>query len=69
MKFIVFAVLAVVAFALVAGLVIGVALELIGLLIMALIVVAAVSFVMKKIRGPRRRGHLDHPLDRERLPR
>jgi uncharacterized membrane protein len=67
MKFIVFAVLAVVAFALVAGFIIGVTLELIGLGIMALIVVAAVTFVMRKIRGPKR--SLDRPLGRERLPR
>lgn len=64
MKFIIFAVLGIVAFALVAGFVIGIALELIGLGIMALIVVAAVTFVMRKIRGPRHRS-----LERERLNR
>ena len=60
MKFLVFAVLAVVAFALIAGLVVGVAFKLIGLGIMALLVVAAVTFIMRKVRGGR---------DAERMPR
>lgn len=64
MKFIVFAVLGIIAFALIAGFVIGLALEIIGLVIMALIVVAAVSFVLRKVRGNRHRS-----LERERLPR
>jgi hypothetical protein len=67
MKFILFVVLGLLALGLVAGFIIGVTLELIGLLFMALIVVVAVKFVMGKIRGPKR--SLDRPLDRDRLPR
>ena len=48
------AVLFLIAAAMVIGLVVGVTFKLIGLLFMALIVVAAVSFVMNKVRGP---GH------------
>ena len=69
MKFIVFAVLAVVAVALVAGIVVGAVFELIGYGLLALLVVAAVSFVMAKVRGPRRRMRVARPPDAERLPR
>ncbi len=69
MKFILFAILGIVAFALIAGFIIGITLELIGLLFMALIVVFAVNFIMKKLRGPRRPPRLDRPLEHERLPR
>ena len=49
--------------------VIGAALELIWLGFLVLIVVGAVTFVMGKIRGPKKKLKLDHPLDTERLPR
>ncbi|HEX5008434.1 MAG TPA: hypothetical protein VFV70_15075 [Hyphomonadaceae bacterium] len=51
MKFLVFGVLFLIAAAMVVGLVVGATFKLIGLLFMALIVVAAVSFIMSKVRG------------------
>jgi hypothetical protein len=63
MKFLVYGVLFLIAAAMVIGLIVGVTVKLIGLLFMALIVVAAVSFVMNKVRGPR------PPRPTERLPR
>jgi uncharacterized membrane protein len=66
MKAIFFGILFVIAAAMVIGLVVGVALELIGLLFMALIVVAAITFVMNKVRGPGHRDRLtgSNPTDR-----
>ena len=52
MKLFVYAILFVVAAAMVIGLVVGMTFKLIGLAIMALLVVAAVTFIMKKVRGP-----------------
>ena len=63
MKILVYGVLFLIAAAMIIGLVIGVTFKLVGLLFMALIVVAAVSFVMNKIRGP------SPPGPTERLPR
>ena len=62
MMFLVYGVLFVIAAAMVIGLVVGATFKLIGLLFMALIVVAAVSFIMNKLRGPR------PPHSTERLP-
>ena len=67
MKFLVYGVLFIIAAALVIGLVIGVAFELIGLLFSALIVVAVVTFVMNKVRGPGHRERLRGPGPTERL--
>jgi hypothetical protein len=69
MKFIAFAVLALIAAALVVGIVIGTVFELIGLGIMALLVVAAVTFIMRKVRGPRHRLEISRARHVERLPR
>ena len=69
MKVIVFGVLFLIAAAMVIGLIVGVTFKLIGLLFMALIVVAAVTFVMNKVRGPRHRDHLGGPGPTERLRR
>ena len=69
MKFLVFAFLALLAVGFIGALIVGFTLKLVGLLFMALIVVAAVKFVMGKIRGPRRTLTLDHPVDAELLPR
>jgi hypothetical protein len=59
--------LALVAAGFVIALVVGVTLELIGLLFMALLVVLGVSWVMRKIRGPSSRGV--RALDAEREER
>jgi predicted membrane protein len=67
MKFLVYGVLFIIAAALVVGLVIGVAFELIGLLFSALLVVAVVTFVMNKIRRPAHRDRLRGPGPTERL--
>jgi predicted membrane protein len=67
MKFLVYGVLFIIAAALIIGLVIGVAFELIGLLFSALIVVAVVTFVMNKVRGPGHRERLRGPGPTERL--
>jgi predicted membrane protein len=67
MKFLVYGVLFIIAAALVIGLVIGIAFELIGLLFSALLVVAAVTFIMNKIRGPGHRDRLRGPGPTERL--
>jgi hypothetical protein len=69
MKFVIFAVLALVAAALIAGIVIGAVFQLIGYGLMALLVVAAVTFVMKKVRGPRDRLRIQRANEAERLPR
>ncbi len=69
MQFVVFALLGLIALGFVLALIVGFTLKLAGLMIMALLVVAVVSFVMRKIRGPRRPLSLDHPADAERLPR
>jgi hypothetical protein len=69
MKFVIFAILALVAAALIAGIVIGAVFQLIGYGLMALLVVAAVTFVMKKVRGPRDRLRIHRDNDAERLPR
>jgi hypothetical protein len=69
MKLIVFAVLALIAAALVVGIVIGAVFELIGYGLLALLVVAAVTFVMKKVRGPRNTLRIDRRRDAERLQR
>jgi len=58
MKFLVFGVLFLIAAAMVIGLVVGATFKLIGLLLMALIVVAIVSFVMSKVRGSGPTGRL-----------
>ena len=67
MKFLVFAVLFAIAAAMIIGLVVGVTFKLIGLLFMALIVVAAVSFIMNRIRGPGHRDRLKARGPSERL--
>lgn len=69
MKFLIFAVLALIAVALVVGIVIGAVFELIGYGLMALLVVGVVTFVMKKVRGPRDRSRVRQVRDAERLPR
>jgi uncharacterized membrane protein len=69
MKIIIFGVLFLIAAAMVIGLVVGVTFKLIGLLFMALIVVAVVSFVMNKVRGPRHRDRINGPDPAERLRR
>jgi hypothetical protein len=69
MKLLVAAFLTLAAIGLVVALLIGVTLKIVGLLFMALLVVAAVSFVMRKLKGPRGAAPLDHPLDTERLRR
>ena len=56
MKSLVYGVLFLIAAAMIIGLVVGATFKLLGLLFMALVVVAVVSFVMNKIRGP---GHRD----------
>jgi hypothetical protein len=50
MKLFVYGILFVIAAAMVIGLVVGITFKLIGLAIMALIVVAAVTFIMRKVR-------------------
>jgi predicted membrane protein len=67
MKFLVYGVLFIIAAALVIGLVIGAAFELIGLLFSALLVVAVVTFLMNKVRGPGHRDRLRDPGTTERL--
>jgi hypothetical protein len=69
MKIVVYGVLFLIAAAMVIGLVVGVTFKLIGLLFMALIVVAVVSFVMNKVRGPGHRDRLTGPDPTERLRR
>jgi hypothetical protein len=46
-----------------------VAFKLVGLLFLALLVVAGVTWAMKKIRGPNRSLKLDRRAEAERLPR
>jgi uncharacterized oligopeptide transporter (OPT) family protein len=60
MRSLFFAFLFVAAAGLIVALLVGVTLKIVGLLVMALLVVAAVTWVMNKVRGPR---------DAERLPR
>jgi membrane protein implicated in regulation of membrane protease activity len=69
MKFLVSAFLMLAAIGLVVALTIGVTLKIVGLLFMALLVVAAVSFVMRKLKHSRKTLMLDHPQDAEHLPR
>ena len=79
MKFLVFGFLALAALGLVAALIIGVALKIVGLLFLALVVVAAVSLVMSRFRGtlnlnlddrlPRAYLPFDRSADAERMPR
>ena len=69
MPFLVSAFLFLAAAGLIFALFVGVTLKVVGLLLMALLVVAGVSFVMSRIRRPGDTLNLDHPLDRERLPR
>jgi hypothetical protein len=54
---------------LIVALLIGVAFKLVGLLFMALLVVAGVTWAMKKIRGPNRTLKLDRSTEADRLPR
>lgn len=68
MKFLGFAFLAVCAAALVLAMLLGVAVQIIWYGFLALLVVGAVSFVMGKIRGPKRVDRIDH-VEAERLPR
>jgi predicted membrane protein len=67
MRFLVYSALFIIAAALILGLVIGVAFELIGLLFSALLVVAVITFVMNKVRGPGHRDRLRGPGPTERL--
>jgi len=53
---ILFFILALIAIGMIIALVVGVTVKLIGLLFMALIVVAGVTWLMKKIRGPSSKG-------------
>ena len=53
MKLLVPAFLTLAAIGLVVALLIGVTLKIVGLLFMALLVVAVVTFVMRKLKGPR----------------
>jgi hypothetical protein len=73
MKFLGFAFLAVLAVALVLGILLGMAVQIIWYGFLALLVVGAVSFVMKKIRKPVNTSPVDYVdapnLDKERLPR
>lgn len=69
MKFVIFAILAIVAAALIAGIVIGAVFQLIGYGLMALLVVAAVTFIMNKVRGPKDRIRINRSSEAERLPR
>jgi hypothetical protein len=57
-------ILGLVAAGFVIALVVGIALELIGLLFMALVVVLGVSWVMRKVRGPSSRGIATLDADR-----
>jgi hypothetical protein len=68
MKFVGFVLLFVVAAAMVIGMIVGVALEILWFGFLALLVVGGVSWVMGKIKG-KRAAKLEHPLDAERLPR
>jgi hypothetical protein len=73
MKFLGFAFLFVLAAALVLAMLFGVALQIIWYGFLALIVVGAVTFVMKKIRKPANASPVDYVdaanQDAERLPR
>jgi hypothetical protein len=55
------------------ALIIGTAFKVIGLLFMAALVVLGVTWIMGKVRGPKRTLRLDHPVDAamkaEQLPR
>ena len=68
MKFLGFAFLFVLAGALVLGLLFGIAAQLIWYGFLALLVVGAVTFIMGKIRGPKRVDRIGR-ADAERLPR
>jgi hypothetical protein len=73
MKFLGFAFLAVLAVALVLGILLGAAIQLVWYGFLALLVVGAVTFVMKKIRKPVNASPVDYVdaanRDAERLPR
>jgi hypothetical protein len=69
MKFLGFAALFVVAAGLVIAMAVGVAVQLVWYGFLALLVVTGVTFVMNKLKGPKRSERLEAPLDVERLPR
>jgi membrane protein implicated in regulation of membrane protease activity len=68
MKFLISAFLMLAAVGLVVALMVSVTLQIVGLLFMAPLVVAAVSFAIRKLKGPRKTLMLDHPQDAEHLP-
>ena len=68
MKILGFGFLFVLAAALVLAMLLGVAVQIIWYGFLALLVVGAVTFVMNKVRGPKRVDRIDH-VDPEQLPR
>jgi uncharacterized membrane protein len=69
MKFLGYIFVALIAAALIVAMLVGVAIQLIWYGFLALLVVGAVTFVMGKLKGPKRSERLEAPLDAERLPR
>jgi hypothetical protein len=69
MKFLGFALLFVMAAGLVIAMAVGVAIQLVWYGFLALLVVTGVTFVMNKLRGPKRTERLEAPPDAEQLPR
>jgi hypothetical protein len=69
MKFLGFGFLFVLAAALVLAMLLGVAVQIIWYGFLALLVVGAVTFVMNKVRGPKRVDRIEHATDVEQLPR
>ena len=69
MKILGFGFLFVLAAALVLAMLLGVAVQIIWYGFLALLVVGAVTFVMNKVRGPKRADRIEHANDVEQLPR